>query len=44
MAHASEAQRIIRLLDGQLVSDGRTDASGLLRIVGESEPARTQAG
>ena len=44
MAHASEAQRIIRLLDGQLVSDGRTDASGLLRIVGGDAPARTQAG
>ena len=34
LAHASEAERTIRMLDGQVVSDGRTDSSGLLRVVG----------
>ena len=34
--HAAEAQRTIRLLDGQVASDGRTDSSGLLRVVGEA--------
>ena len=43
-AHAAEAQRTIRLLDGLVVADGRTDSSGLLRIVGDDTPIRTKAG
>jgi putative ABC transport system ATP-binding protein len=43
LAHAQEAQRTIRLLDGQVVADGRIDSSGLLRVVGEDAP-RTKAG
>ena len=44
-AHAAEAQRTIRLLDGQVMSDGRTDSSGLLRIVGDDDAlARTKTG
>ena len=43
-AHAAEAERTIRLLDGHLVSDGRTDSSGLLRVVGDEASARTTTG
>ena len=43
-AHAGEAQRTIRLLDGQIVADGKTDSAGLLRVVGEDAPIRSKAG